>query len=129
MKRKKKWIIIVIVVLLINVAMFFWVANKKEMVGERINNPDLYSVTFERMNMDESNMMDLKAGDVLEVEYDIEKGHVAMSIGIDKEEPIYTGKGLDKGSFTLNINKDGEYRVYVSVLQAQNGRIVIKKAD
>ena len=77
--------------------------------GSRVKGPEEYYLNFTQMNMGDSHSMELKAGDTLTVNYDIQSGNVSLLVGVDGQEPIYRGNGLDHGTFTLVVPEDGEY--------------------
>ena len=81
--------------------------------GMRVRNPDAYLLTFSYMNQDDAHSMHMEKGDLLRVEYEIQRGRVDVRVELDGEETIYRGDRVDSGSFALPAARAGEYGVSV----------------
>ena len=81
--------------------------------GSRVRNPDAYLLTFSCMNQDDAHSMHMEKGDLLRVEYEIQRGRVDVRVELDGEETIYRGDRVDSGSFALPAARAGEYGVSV----------------
>ncbi len=81
--------------------------------GSRVRNPDAYLLTFSCMNQDDAHSMHMEKGDLLRVEYAIERGRVDVRVEMDGEEMIYRGDRVDSGSFALPAARAGDYGVSV----------------
>lgn len=81
--------------------------------GSRVRNPDAYLLTFSCMNQDDAHSMHMEKGDLLRVEYEIQRGRVDVRVETEEGELIYRGDRVDSGSFALPAARDGEYGVSV----------------
>lgn len=115
----KKYIIaLVSVIVVLFLAVFLFYENVNIFKGNRVKNPNSYTMEFQSMNQKDSHVMALKAEDVLDIEYEILKGRVDLTIGIDGEKPIYKGTKLEAGSFQVIIPADGDYRITIKAKHA-----------
>ncbi len=99
--------------------------------GDRISDPDCFSLQFVRMNMTDSETMALEEGDTLHVSWRIESGHVDILIGMESEEPVYRADDRaagDDADFYVEIPKTGTYTITVSAREAK-GRIMFLKTE
>lgn len=60
--------------------MLLVIYNRPGFTGERIKNPDSYSLDILRMNGTDSHTLSLNAGDVLQVEFETSKGSLLIKI-------------------------------------------------
>ena len=81
--------------------------------GSRVRNPDAYFLTFSCMNQDDAHSMHMEKGDLLRVEYEIQRGRVDVRVETEEGEKVYCGDRVDSGSFALPAARDGEYGVSV----------------
>ena len=81
--------------------------------GSRVCNPDAYLLTFSCMNQDDAHSMHMEKGDLLRVEYEIQRGRVDVRVETEEGELIYRGDRVDSGSFALSAARDGAYAVSV----------------
>lgn len=87
-------------------------------IGSRVHNPNHYSITFTMMNCSDEAVFHLEEGDVIEVDYQMDKGKMSMSIGMENEGAIYSGNFVDQGRFTLTAHKTGAYIIHVDAHKA-----------
>lgn len=129
----KKYIIaLVSVIVVLFLAVFLFYDNVNIFKGNRVKNPSSYTMEFKSMNQKDSHVMALKAGDILEVDYEILKGRVDLTIGIDGQKPVYKGTKLEAESFQVIIPSDGDYRITVKAKHAAgtfNLRIYVPEED
>ena len=90
--------------------------------GMRVRNPDAYLLTFSCMNQDDAHSMHMEKGDLLRVEYEIQRGRVDVRVETEEGELIYRGDRVESGSFALPAVRAGEYRVSVHAENA-SGRL------
>ena len=90
--------------------------------GMRVRNPDAYLLTFSYMNQDDAHSMHMEKGDLLRVEYEIQRGRVDVRVETEEGELIYRGDRVESGSFALPAVRAGEYRVSVHAENA-SGRL------
>lgn len=89
------------------------VAMQSRFDGSRVRNPDAYLLTFSCMNQDDAHSMHMEKGDLLRVEYEIQRGRVDVRVETEEGELIYRGDRVDSGSFALSAARTGEYGVSV----------------
>ena len=105
--------------------MLLVIYNRPGFTGERIKNPDSYSLDILRMNGTDSHTLSLNAGDVLQVEFETSKGSLLIKITVPDGTIIYAGNGEETTSFEINIPETGPYTVAVQARHAE-GRIHIR---
>lgn len=103
-------------------------SNRDEFDGNKTKNPDSYILEIEKMNGTDEHTLSLKSGDKLAVEFVIEKGSLEMKITSPSGEIVYEGNGTEATNFTLTVNEDGNYVVFVKADNAK-GKIGVKKAS
>ena len=103
-------------------------SNRDEFDGNKTKNPDSYILEIEKMNGTDEHTLSLKSGDKLAVEFVTEKGSLEMKITSPSGEIIYEGNGTEATNFTLTVNEDGNYVVFVKATNAK-GKIGVKKAS
>ena len=115
MKKKRILGIAVCAALLIVAALVAQrtVSMQSRFDGSRVRNPDAYLLTFSCMNQDDAHSMHMEKGDLLRVEYEIQRGRVDVCVETEEGETIYRGDRVDSGSFALPAVRAGEYRVSV----------------
>ena len=98
--------------------------------GMRVRNPDAYLLTFSYMNQDDAHSMHMEKGDLLRVEYEIQRGRVDVRVETEEGELIYRGDRVESGSFALPAARTGEYGVSVHAENAA-GRLsfAVERAD
>ena len=99
-------------------------SNQPSFTGERIKNPDSYILNIQRMNGTDSHTLNLTTGDVLQVEFETEKGSLRMEITAPDGTVIYAGNGEKTTAFEINITEAGVYAITVEAQHAK-GRIYI----
>lgn len=115
---KKKFIIILLVISVLGVIVFYIKDKQIIFEGSRVKNEDCYTLEFEEMNQSDSHTLGLYKGDVISVEFDIDKGKVNLSIGMDGAKPIYRGNNIDFGKFKVIASEDGCYKISVDAKHA-----------
>lgn len=105
--------------------MLLVIYNRPGFTGERIKNPDSYSLDILRMNGTDSHTLSLNAGDVQQVEFETSKGSLLIKITAPDGTIIYAGNGEETTSFEINIPEPGPYTVAVQARHAE-GRIHIR---
>ena len=89
------------------------ISTQSRFDGSRVRNPDAYLLMFSCMNQDDAHSMHMEKGDLLRVEYEIQRGRVDVRVELDGEEMIYRGDHVDSGSFALPAARAGDYGVSV----------------
>ena len=81
--------------------------------GIRIRDSHAYVLEIQRMNGNDRHTLELRAGDVVQVAFETEKGFLRLQICAPDGTVIYRGNGRKASSFTLNIAQTGAYTMEV----------------
>ena len=95
-KRNKAVLIVLSLLLLAGIAVFLLCSNQEGFTGSRIKNPDAYSLDIEKMNGTDLHTLELQEGDVLQIEFETEKGELYMEIKAPDGTAVYRGNGKEK---------------------------------
>ena len=87
--------------------------------GSRVKNPDAYLLDIEKMNGTDLHTLELREGDVLQIEFETEKGELYMEIKASDGTSIYRGNGKETTDFTVNIRESGVYTIVVEARRAK----------
>lgn len=120
---------VVLLALLAGLAIFLVIYSRPGFTGERIKNPDSYSMDIRSMNGTDSHTLSLNAGDVLQVEFETEKGSLHMKITAPDGAIIYAGNGEEATSFEISIPETGTYAVAVQARHAEGSIHIRLKAS
>ena len=120
MKRWSKAIFIALPLLILaGVAVFLLCTNQEGFIGSRVKNPDEYLLDIEKMNGTDLHTLELREGDVLQIEFETEKGELYMEIKAPDGTAAYRGNGKETTDFTVNIRESGVYTVVVEARHAK----------
>ena len=120
MKRWSKAIFIALPLLILaGVAIFLFCYNQDGFTGSRVKNPDAYLLDIEKMNGTDLHTLELREGDVLQIQFETEKGELYMEIKSPDGTAVYRGNGKETTEFTLNIRESGVYTVAVEDCHAK----------
>ena len=100
-------------------AVFLFCYNQESFNGSRIKNPDAYLLDIKRMNGTDLHTLELHEGDVLQIEFETEKGSLYMEIKAPDGTAVYRGNGKETADFTLNILESGVYTIVVEARHAK----------
>lgn len=104
----------------------FAACDNVEFTGNRVANPDSFTLEIERMNGTDRHTMRLSAGDALEVRFVTEAGLLTLEIESGDGTKLYSGNGTELTDFVLNVPVDGDYTITVKAKRAK-GEIFVKK--
>ena len=124
-KRNKAVLIVLVLLLIAGVAIFLFCYNLEGFTGSRVKNPDAYLLDIEKMNGTDLHTLELSRGDVLQIQFETEKGELYMEIKAPDGTAVYRGNGKETTDFTVNIRESGVYTVVVEARRAQ-GTIHVK---
>ena len=120
MKRWSKAVFIALPLLILaGVAVFLLCTNQENFTGSRVKNPDEYLLDIEKMNGTDLHTLELQEGDVLQIEFETEKGELYMEIKAPDGTAVYRGNGKETMDFTVNIRESGVYTVVVEARHAK----------
>ena len=118
-KRKKAVLIVLSLLLLAGIAAFLFCYNQEGFTGSRVKNPDAYLLDIEKMNGTDLHTLELSRGDVLQIQFETEKGSLYMEIKAPDGTSLYRGNGKETTSFTVNIRESGVYTIVVEARHAK----------
>lgn len=118
-KRNKAVLIVLSLLLLAGIAAFLFCYNQEGFTGSRVKNPDAYLLDIEKMNGTDLHTLELSRGDVLQIQFETEKGNLYMEIKAPDGTAVYRGNGKETTDFTVNIRESG---VYTVVVEAQHAK-------
>ena len=118
-KRTKTVLIALPLLILAGVTMFLLCTNQEGFTGSRVKKPDAYLLDIEKMNGTDLHTLELHEGDVLQIEFETEKGELYMEIKAPDGTTVYRGNGKETTDFTVNIRESGVYTVVVEARRAK----------
>lgn len=118
-KRNKSVFIVLLLLILTGAAIFLFCCNQEGFTGSRVKNPDEYLLDIEKMNGTDLHTLELREGDVLQIQFEAEKGKLYMEIKAPDGTAVYRGNGKETTDFTLNIRESGIYTVVVEARRAK----------
>ena len=127
-KRNKTVLIALPLLILAGVAIFLFCYNLEGFTGSRVKNPDAYLLDIEKMNGTDLHTLELSRGDVLQIQFETEKGNLYMEIKAPDGTAVYRGNGKETTDFTVNIRESGVYTVVVAARHAK-GTIDIQREE
>ncbi len=78
-----------------------------------------FSSQFSELNDTLSSVLKLEDGDVIRVEIESDSGELDATIGISGAQPVYEGKRMPTGAFTVTVHEPGAYTVTVTGRKAK----------
>ena len=120
------WVMAALV--LAGAAAFLFGYNQEGFTGSRVKNPDAYLLDIEKMNGTDLHTLELSRGDVLQIQFETEKGELYMEIKAPDGTAIYRGNGKETTEFAVNIRESGVYTVVVEARHAK-GTIDIQREE
>ena len=118
-KRNKAVLIVLSLLLLAGIAVFLFCYNQEGFTGSRVKNPDAYLLDIEKMNGTDLQTLEVREGDILQIQFETEKGDLYMEIKAPDGSTIYRGNGKETTDFTVNIRESGVYTVVVEAHHAK----------
>ena len=118
-KRNKAILIVLPLLVLAGIAVFLTSSNQEGFTGSRVKNPDAYLLDIEKMNGADLHTLELREGDVLQIQFETEKGSLYMEIKAPDGSTIYRGNGKETTAFTVNIRDSGVYTIVVEARRAK----------
>lgn len=120
MTKKSKAVFIALPLLILaGVAAFLFCYNQEGFTGSRVKNPDAYLLDIEKMNGTDLHTLELSRGDVLQIQFETEKGELYMEIKAPDGTAIYRENGKETTEFAVNIRESGVYTVVVEARHAK----------
>ena len=118
-KRTKSVFIVLLLLILTGAAIFLFCCNQEGFTGSRVKNPDEYLLDIEKMNGTDLHTLELREGDVLQIEFETEKGELYMEIKAPDGTAVYRGNGKETTDFAVNIRESGVYSIVVEARRAK----------
>lgn len=119
MNRKRAIFLAGLLILLLTaVIVIFWMQNsgRTNFSSEKIE--DSYQADFTWWTGADQHTLLLEKGDVLQVDWNLERGRMGIEVGKPNQKPIYTAddvsaKDTPEASFTVMVPQAGEFTVSV----------------
>ena len=111
--------IVLPLLVLAGIAVLPFCSNQGSFSGSRVKNPDAYLLDIEKMNGTDLHTLELCEGDVLQIQFETEKGDLYMEIKASDGTAVYRGIGKETTAFTVNIRESGVYTVVVEPRRAK----------
>ena len=105
--------------LLAGITAFLFLHKQGSFTGSRVKNPDAYLLDIEKMNGTDLHTLALREGDILQIQFETEKGSLYMEIKAPDGTTIYRGNGKETTDFTVNIRESGIYTIVVEARHAK----------
>ena len=118
-KRNKAVLIVLPLLVLAGISVFLSCSNREEFTGSRVKNPDAYLLDIQKMNGTDLHTLELRQGDVLQIQFETKKGSMYAQIKAPDGTSLYRGNGKETTSFTVNIRETGVYTVVVEARHAK----------
>ena len=118
-KENKAVLLLLPLLILAGVAIFLFCCNQEGFTGSRVKNPDAYLLDIEKMNGTDLHTLELRKGDVLQIQFETEKGTLYMEIKAPDGTTLYCGNGKETTDFTVNIRQSGIYTIVVEARHAK----------
>ena len=104
---------------LAGVTAFLSCCNQAGFTGSRVKNPDAYLLDIEKMNGTDLHTLELCEDDILQIQFETEKGDLYMEIKAPDGTTLYRGNGKETTYFTVTIPKSGVYTIVVEARHAK----------
>ena len=118
-KRNNPLFMVLPLLIFAGVAVFLICRNQEGFTGSRIKNTDAYLLDIEKMNGTDLHTLELRQGDVLQIQFETKKGSMYAQIKAPDGTSLYRGNGKETTSFTVNIRETGVYTVVVEARHAK----------
>ena len=118
-KRNKAVLIALPLLVLAGIALLASCSDQGSFSGSRVKNPDAYLLDIEKMNGTDLHTLELREGDVLQIQFETEKGTLYMEIKAPDGTSLYRGNGKETTDFTVNILESGIYTISVEARRAK----------
>ena len=118
-KENKAVLLLLPLLILAGVAALLLCCNQEGFTGSRVKNPDAYLLDIEKMNGTDLHTLELRKGDVLQIQFETEKGTLYMEIKAPDGTTLYCGNGKETTDFTVNIRESGIYTIVVEARRAK----------
>lgn len=82
--------------------------------GSRTGNDSQFLMEYTIFNTTDSQLLELKKGDKIHGEIEKKAGKLAVTIQQEGKEPILESRDMPSGSFDIEIEEDGAYRITVT---------------
>ncbi|MGN0989889.1 MAG: hypothetical protein ACI4O4_00380 [Candidatus Ventricola sp.] len=118
-KKNKAVLIALPLLLLAGIAVLLSNSHQEGFTGSRVKNPDAYLLDIERMSGTDLHTLELHEGDVLQIQFETEKGELYAEIKAPDGTTVYRGNGKETSFFTVNIRESGIYTIVVEARRAK----------
>ena len=117
--HKKIASIVLPLLFLAGAAGFLSCSNQEDFTGSRVKKPDAYFLDIQRMHGTDLHTLELHEGDVLQIQFETEKGELYTEIKASDGTVLYCGNGKETTNFAVNITESGVYTIVVEARHAK----------
>lgn len=118
-KRNNPLFMVLPLLIFAGVAVFLICRNQEGFTGSRIKNTDAYLLDIEKMNGTDLHTLELRQGDVLQIQFETKKGSMYAQIKAPDGTSLYRGNGKETTDFAVNIQESGVYTIVVEARHAK----------
>lgn len=128
MKKVNKIFIVILLMFLFS-ACSITKFNSTKFNGNRTGNDSQLIMDYRVLNVEDSQILDLKKGDIVDFKIISESGRVDIILQKEGEAHIYKGVDIPTSSFSVDIPEDGKYKVSVTGKNAKGNVSIIKRSN
>ena len=114
---------------ILGLAVFLTACGRDCFVGSRTVEAGSYRLDIDRTTGTDRFTMELRAGDMLAVQFETTKGSIYMEIKELDESSLYAGNGKGVSEFTVSISQSGTYSIYVEARHAKGMVYIQQKGE
>ena len=119
MAKRNKAVLTVLLLFFAGIAVFLFCSNQEDFTGSRVKKPDAYFLDIQRMHGTDLHTLELHEGDVLQIQFETEKGELYTEIKAPDGTVLYCGNGRETTNFAVNIPESGVYTIVVEARHAK----------
>ena len=101
------------------IGVFLYFYCRENFVGVCEKDTDMYLMDIASMTGTDSHTLSLNSGDVLDIQFEAQRGSLHMAITSPDGSVLYEGSGTEATDFTVNIAQSGDYTVNVEARRAE----------
>lgn len=110
---------IISAILIMFASLFISCAMKAEFDGSSLKNRDSFLLDFRYMDGSDHHVLELEEGGILHVQLIKEQGSIRLRIEAPDGSEAYSGNGEAASEFSIRIEQNGSYSVYVEAIHAK----------
>ena len=127
--KQKSLTITLLILCILGLAVFLTACGRDCFVGSRTVEAGSYRLDIDRTTGTDRFTMELRAEDMLAVQFETVKGSIYMEIKEPDESFLYAGNGKGMTEFSVNISESGTYSIYVEAHHAKGTVYIQQKGE